>query len=218
MPISKTKKKIIVAAVELFNELGIAQVRNQDIAKESGISLSNFNYHYATKKDLVKATFDYMTEELIQNVYGNKTLIMEGEGLAITESFFVFQQRFSFFFLDTPNILKSYPIVTEQIQDQIEDAFKMIKGINYLSIGMGFMKPEPKDFPGLYEELAAHLWRNTHFWISYARIKDFKEDLVVKGMESHYSLIYPYLTEKGVQANKKYLEHLREKRANKDQV
>ena len=216
MPISKTKKKIIVAAVELFNELGIAQVRNQDIAKESGISLSNFNYHYATKKDLVKATFDYMTEELIQNVYGNKTLIMEGEGLAITESFFVFQQRFSFFFLDTPNILKSYPIVTEQIKDQIEDAFKMIKGINYLSIGMGFMKPEPKDFPGLYEELAAHLWRNTHFWISYARIKDFKEDLVVKGMESHYSLIYPYLTEKGVQANKKYLEHLREKRANKE--
>ena len=61
MPISKTKKKIIVAAVELFNELGIAQVRNQDIAKKSGISLSNFNYHYATKKDLVKATFDYMT-------------------------------------------------------------------------------------------------------------------------------------------------------------
>ena len=216
MPISKTKKKIIVAAVELFNELGIAQVRNQDIAKESGISLSNFNYHYATKKDLVKATFDYMTEELIQNVYGNKTLIMEGEGLAITESFFVFQQRFSFFFLDTPNILKSYPIVTEQIKDQIEDAFKMIKGINYLSIGMGFMKPEPKDFPGLYDELAAHLWRNTHFWISYARIKDFKEDLVVKGMESHFSLIYPYLTEKGVQANKKYLEHLREKRANKE--
>ena len=216
MPISKTKKKIIVAAVELFNELGIAQVRNQDIAKASGISLSNFNYHYATKKDLVKATFDYMTEELIQNVYGNKKLIMEGEGLAITESFFVFQQRFSFFFLDTPNILKSYPIVTEQIKDQIEDAFKMIKGINYLSIGMGFMKPEPKDFPGLYEELAAHLWRNTHFWISYARIKDFKEDLVVKGMESHFSLIYPYLTEKGVQANKKYLEHLREKRANKE--
>ena len=216
MPISKTKKKIIVAAVELFNELGIAQVRNQDIAKASGISLSNFNYHYATKKDLVKATFDYMTEELIQNVYGNKKLIMEGEGLAITESFFVFQQRFSFFFLDTPNILKSYPIVTEQIKDQIEDAFKMIKGINYLSIGMGFMKPEPKDFPGLYDELAAHLWRNTHFWISYARIKDFKEDLVVKGMESHFSLIYPYLTEKGVQANKKYLEHLREKRANKE--
>jgi len=212
MPISKTKKKIIVAAVELFNELGIAQVRNQDIAKASGISLSNFNYHYATKKDLVKATFDYMTEELIQNVYGNKTLIMEGEGLAITESFFVFQERFSFFFLDTPNILKSYPIVTEQIKEQIEDAFKMIKGINYLSIGMGFMKPEPKDFPGLYEELAAHLWRNTHFWISYARIKDFKEDLVVKGMESHFSLIYPYLTEKGIHANKKYLEHLKEKR------
>jgi AcrR family transcriptional regulator len=218
MPISKTKKKIIIAAVKLFNESGIAQVRNQDIAKESGISLSNFNYHYATKKDLVKATFDYMTLELVQNVYGNKTLIMEGEGLAITESFFVFQQRFCFFFLDTPNILKSFPIITEQIKDQIEEAFKMIKGINYLSIGMGFMKPEPKDFPGLYEELAAHLWRNTHFWISYARIRGVEQDLVVKGMEAHFSLIYPYLTEKGILANRKYIENLKERSLKKDDI
>lgn len=213
MPISKTKMKIIVAAVELFNEFGIAQVRNQDIAKKSGISLSNFNYHYATKKDLVKATFDYMTEELVKNVFGNKTLIMEGEGLMITENYFVFQERFCFFFLDTPNILKAYPTVTDQVKAQIEDAIKMIKGMNYLSIGMGFMKPEPKDFPGLYDELAAHLWRNTHFWISYARIKEMEEDLVVKGMESHFSLIYPYLTEKGISANKKYLENLKERRA-----
>ncbi len=215
MPISKTKKKIIDAAVDLFNEFGIPQVRNQDIAKKSGISLSNFNYHYATKRDLVKATMDYMTDELVQQVFGNKTLIMEGEGLMITENYFVYQQRFCFFFLDTPNILKSYPKVTEQVKSQIDEAIKMIKGMNYLAIGMGFMKPEPKDFPGLYEELAAHLWRNTHFWISYARIQNIEEDLVVKGMEAHLSLIYPYLTEKGIQANTHYLEKLKERRAKK---
>ncbi|NNJ88601.1 MAG: TetR family transcriptional regulator [Eudoraea sp.] len=215
MPISKTKKKIIDAAVDLFNEFGIARVRNQDIAKNSGISLSNFNYHYATTKDLIKATFDYMTEELVKDVYGNKTLIMEGEGLAITESFFVFQERFCFFFLDTPNIMKSYPVVSTKMKIQVEEAFKMIKGVNYLSIGMGFMKPEPKEFPGLYDELAAHLWKNTHFWISYARIRDVEGDIVVKGMESHFSLIYPYLTEKGIHANKHYLENLKERRSKK---
>lgn len=210
MPISKTKKKIILAAVELFNESGIHNVRNQDIAKKSGISLSNFNYHYATKKDLVKAIFDYMTEVLVEDVYGNKTFIMEGEGLMITKSFFVFQQQFCFFFLDTPNIIKTFPEVSKLIKEQIEEAFKMIKGVNYLAIGMGYMKPEPKEFPGLYEELAAHLWRNTHFWISYARIKGIEDDLVLKGMESHFSLIYPYLTEKGIEANKRFLEMLRQ--------
>jgi AcrR family transcriptional regulator len=120
--------KIIVAALELFNELRSAEVRFQDIAKKNGISLSSFNYHYATKKDLDKAIFDYMMEKLIQNLYGNKTFIMEGEGSASTESFFVFQ----------------------------------------------------------------------------------------KGMESYFSLIYPYLTEKVVNANKKYLEQQKEKRTKKN--
>ena len=52
--------KIIVAALELFNELRSAEVQIQDIAKKNGISLSSFNYHYATKKDLDKAIFDYI--------------------------------------------------------------------------------------------------------------------------------------------------------------
>ncbi|NNK10934.1 MAG: TetR/AcrR family transcriptional regulator [Flavobacteriaceae bacterium] len=210
MPVSKTKKKIILAAVELFNESGIHSVRNQDIAKKSGISLSNFNYHYATKKDLVKAIFDYMTEVLVEDVYGNQTFIIEGEGLNITKSFFVFQEQFCFFFLDTPNILKFYPEISKLLEEQITEAFKMIKGVNYLAIGMGYMKPEPEDFPGLYDELAAHLWRNTHFWISYSRIKNFKDNIVLKGMEANYSLMYPYLTEKGIEANQRFLEKLKE--------
>jgi AcrR family transcriptional regulator len=212
MLLNKTKKKIIIAAVELFNEFGIAHVRNQDIAKKSGISLSNFNYHFPTKKDLIIATLDYMTEILVRDVYGNRKLIMEGEGLTITKCYFEFQEQFCFFFLDTPNILKAYPEINEQIQEQINEAFKIIKGINYLSIGMGFMKPEPKDYPGLYDELSAHIWRNTHFWISYSRIKGMDEDLVLKGMQSHFSLSYPYLTDKGISGYKKYLEKLVEEK------
>ncbi len=42
-----------------------------------------------------------------------------------------------------------------------------------------------------------------------------EEDLVIKGMESHFSLIYPYLTEKGISANKNYLENLKERSAKK---
>ncbi len=209
MKINKTKKKIILAAVELFNESGIHSVRNQDIAEKSGISLSNFNYHYPTKKDLVLAIFDYMTYVLVEDVYGNRKFIMEGEGLLITKSFFVFQQQFCFFFLDTPNIIKAFPETNKVIKEQVDEAFKMIKGVNYLAIGMGYMKPEPPEFPGLYDELAAHQWRNTHFWISYARIKGMEDNLVLKGMEAQFSLIYPYLTEKGIEANKRFLEELK---------
>ncbi len=35
-----------------------------------------------------------------------------------------------------------------------------------------------------------------------------EDDLLLKGMESQFSLIYPYLTEKGIEANKRFLKKL----------
>ena len=94
---NKTKKKIILTAIRLFNEKSIANVRNQDIAEKAGVSLSNFNYHFKTKQDLVYAVCTYMSEILEEKVYGNKVLIMSGQGLEITKSYFEFERDFRFF-------------------------------------------------------------------------------------------------------------------------
>ena len=94
---NKTKKKILQHAISLFNEFGIANVRNQDIAEKSGMSLSNFNYHFGAKKDLILAVFDHMSETLQKEVYGNRILVKEGQGLSITKSYFEFQDKFFFF-------------------------------------------------------------------------------------------------------------------------
>ena len=93
---NKTKKKILNTAITLHNEFGITNVRNQDIAEKAGMSLSNFNYHYGAKKDLIIAVFDLMNETLQKNVYGNRVLVQEGQGLSITKSYFEFQQLFVF--------------------------------------------------------------------------------------------------------------------------
>ena len=106
---NKTKKKILDTAIKLYNEFGITNVKNQDIAEKAEMSLSNFNYHFGAKKDLIIAVFDFMAEILQKNVYGNSVLIKEGQGLSITKSYFEFQERFCFFYIDTPNILKSFP-------------------------------------------------------------------------------------------------------------
>ena len=145
------KKKILNTAVILYNEFGIANVRNQDIAERAGMSLSNFNYHFGAKKDLIVAVFDLMFETLQKNVYGNSILVKEGQGLTITKSYFEFQERFCFFYLDTPNILKMFPELNEKVQKQIEESYQIIKNLNYLAIGMGMMKPEPEDNPGSYD-------------------------------------------------------------------
>lgn len=194
---NKTKKKIILASITLFNELGLMNVRNQDIAKEAGMSLSNFNYHFKTKQDLVYAVTDYMKEVLQEKVYGNKLLIQEGKGLTITKSYFEFEEEFRFFYLDTYNILQSYPEIKQDMQKQIKEAIQVIKNLNYLAVGMGYLKPEPEEMPGLYDQLAEQIWINNHFWFTQMHIRGEEEDIVIKGLKACVAISYPYLTDKG---------------------
>jgi len=203
---NKTKKKIIIAAVSLFNENGMNNIRNQDIANAADISLSNFNYHFKTKQDLVYAVFTYMEEVLEEQVYGNKVLIKEGQGLEITKAYFEFEQDFRFFYLDTHNILQTYPALKTGLQKQIKEAILIIKNLNYIAIGKGLMIPEP--FLGLYDQLAEQIWVNNHFWFAQIQIRGTETATVKKGLETCYAILYPYLTEKGRHSYQKYLKNL----------
>ncbi len=194
---NKTKKKTILAAVSLFNECGLTNVRNQDIAKAADISLSNFNCHFKTKQDLVFAVFEYMNELLQEKVYGNMLLIQEGQGLEITKSYFEFEETFRFFYLDSYNILNTYPELNTGVRQRIKEAIQIIKNLHYLAIGMDYMKPEPADMPGLYDYLARQIWINNHFWFAQATIRDTEGNRILKGLEACFAISYPYLTKKG---------------------
>lgn len=207
---NKTKKKIIIASIQLFNGNGVSNVRNQDIAAAADISLSNFNYHFKTKQELVHAVFDYIGDMLEEQVYGNKVLIRKGQGLDITKAYFEFEENFRFMFLDTYNIMQTYPKLKEPIQRQIEEAIQIIKNLNYMSIGMGYMKPEPADQPGLYDHFAEQLWINNHFWFAQREIRGKTGNTVLKGLEACLAISYPYLTEKGVEAYQTFIEGVRE--------
>ncbi len=206
---NKTKKKIILTAVELFNEKGMNNIRNQDIAKTAGISLSNFNYHFKTKQDLVFAVCEYMAQVLEEKVYGNKSLIMKGQGLDITRAYFEFEQGFRFFYLNTHNILQTYPTLQLEVQKQIQDAIQIIKNLNYMAVGKGNMLPEPSEMPGLYDQLAEQIWINNHFFFAQLNIRGVKKgNAVLNGMKSVFSILYPYLTDKGIKAYQKFIEEL----------
>lgn len=204
---NKTKKKIILSAIELFNEQGLVNVRNQDIAEKAGISLSNFNYHFGTKKDLVLAVIDHMKSVLENEVYGNDALLTkDGRGLAVAKSYFKFEQNFRFFFLDTHNILLLYPELRPALEKQIQEAIQMIKNVNYIGIGKGYLKPAPPEMPNLYDYLAHQIWINNHFWLAQMNIRGEEEgDIIEKGMRSIFAITYPYFTEIGKERFKKIL-------------
>lgn len=58
-----TRDRIVDAAVELFNEQGVANVTTNHIASHLGISPGNLYYHFANKEEIVRAAFARMNAE-----------------------------------------------------------------------------------------------------------------------------------------------------------
>ena len=58
-----TKANILQKAVEVFNEKGTAEVSMNSLAKALDISPGNLQYHYRSKKDLIRAILEEMFKE-----------------------------------------------------------------------------------------------------------------------------------------------------------
>ncbi len=59
-----TRQRIILHAEKLFFQYGIANVRLQQIADETGISVGNFAYHFNNKEAIVEDVYKSVVDEL----------------------------------------------------------------------------------------------------------------------------------------------------------
>ena len=55
MPTDATVRRILDAALELFNERGVGVVSTRAVAERAGVSSGNLHYHFANKEALVRA-------------------------------------------------------------------------------------------------------------------------------------------------------------------
>ncbi|KRO90103.1 MAG: TetR family transcriptional regulator [Bacteroidetes bacterium] len=207
---NKTKRRIILSAINLYNKRGFTNVLNQDVAKESEISLSNFNYHFPAKKDLILAVCAYLSQELEIRISRDKLFSGNFIGLEITKIFLEFERDFKFFYLDTFNIVNCYPALKLEMIRQVNNAVEMIKNLNFMSIGKGYLKPESVDNPGLYDNVAHQIWMQSFFWYAQSDFRNLNDSAIIKkGLESSYAIIYPYLTELGIEKYKEYLKNIK---------
>ena len=116
MALADTKQKILDSSVLLFNEYGISNVRLQQIADETGISVGNLAYHFNNKEAI--------TETLIANVVsGLEDLLREyGKYSLLNDLDFFFKEyyRFSnqnrFFNFDFLEIKRNFAASYESLQ------------------------------------------------------------------------------------------------------
>lgn len=116
----KTKERILLASIRLFNESGISNIKLQNIADECNISVGNLAYHFKYKEDLMNAIAEQVNDEIILTVNSAKelpTLIDFDNQLS---RYFALINKYAFFFLDIVELKRSYSKIHHKRIGQIE--------------------------------------------------------------------------------------------------
>ncbi|MCT4582915.1 MAG: TetR/AcrR family transcriptional regulator [Flavobacteriales bacterium] len=195
---NKTKRKILDAALKLFNEQGIANVSQHTIAKHLGISPGNLTYHYPKKAAIEEALYFELVglmDDAFDLFSSQKTAVQSL--IKSSETLFEHMYHYRFFFFDIVHIFRTNNIIKEhytQLQANRKVQFKEI--IQQLST-KGILRQE--ELPNEYEKLYERIQLTFDFYLAYSGITRNKinKELINEQSTSFIYTLYPYLTDKG---------------------
>ena len=193
----KTKEKIKLKALELFNSKGVLNVTLRDVASGLNMSYGTITYHYNTKKKLIDTLYHDMLTEL-QVI--SKTILNDNKSLFYNilnapRHTFQLSIKYLFFYVDYIEVRRSFPDIAREIDKNNEQRMQFWKGalkqLQQENIIRGDI--EDKDLEYLMELSGA---MRTFFFLKI-QPKGYTATLEKQYLDYVNRLIMPYLTSKG---------------------
>jgi AcrR family transcriptional regulator len=189
----ETKQKILNASLALFNEYGISNVRLQQIADETGISVGNLAYHFANKEAITRNLIAGVTASL------QDLLKQYGKYASLHDLNFFFREfyricaQYPFFNVDILEIKRNYPESYESAQPlfnkvrlQLERRFDLCLQQRLMQSGVNL------------KNMVSSLWILMFFTPAESQVNGRKnanaENLYLRRL---WNYILPYFTAKG---------------------
>ncbi|KII79317.1 TetR/AcrR family transcriptional regulator [Vibrio renipiscarius] len=196
----KTRDKIVLAALELFNEHGERNITTNHIAAHIDISPGNLYYHFRNKQEIVREIFALYSSELLERfspVQGQQ------ESLVLLKlylnSTFTLMWKYRFFYANLPEILQRDEALHEeyiQVQDKLQ---ANLVNIMAAFIQLGLLDVAEQEMKPLVTTL--HLIASS--WLGYQSAMSSKtqitELIVHQGMLQMISVVKPKATESGLE-------------------
>ncbi len=187
-----TKSYILDRALKLFNKNGFVNVRLQHIADFGDISVGHLAYHFKHKDCIVEDLYDKLKEAQEKSLYEFRMAYLLEDINRHLHHIFECQKHYLFFYLDTLEVLRAYPIIKEKHQQHIAWQIQQIEWMFDFNVDRNTFEPPSRD--GQYNQLAWLFWMTMDNWMYARQIKgidhlnenDFIADL--------WSLLLPYLT------------------------
>lgn len=194
----RTKEKIMKAATQAFKEKGYGAVNLKELAQRMGISRGNLAYHFKDKELLLAAIVGEMWKKIREEKLKAKQAVSFKNLRSLTQMYYGFQKEYSFVFLDTH--VTNHPIVKNQFRAMVEQSITDFEEIIAFGIQVGNLKEE--QIPGTYKSLAFSVWMIGFYWLSQQITRG--EKTVADAEKVIWSLVLPYMTQKGIDAFKQF--------------
>jgi len=190
---SSTKDKIIESAINMFNEHGIANVRLQQIADESGISVGNLAYHFKNKEAIVERVYENIFKEF-SAILSDYLLMDTLSGINETLSkYYLFFKEYRFFFTDIFEIERNYPEIISNWHFYINRMLLQINNRISFDVQRGVLIPQSDE---MHELMANNIWMSVIFWLPQRKLRGLSIDEKLF-KEAVWSQLTPYLTQRG---------------------
>lgn len=188
----KTRDRILLVSLELFNHEGEQGVTTVDIANELEISPGNLYYHFKGKESIIDALYAKFETEL----YALLAQSLE-KGMTVEEHwlflYVLFEEiyKFRFFYLNAANILIKYPDIERRFRRLLALKIETIEALCLSLMAKLEVDIDVEDVRLLSENVVQSML----YWFPYQRLINPKmqdEALIHKGVYHILSLIAPY--------------------------
>lgn len=187
----KTKDRILLKSLELFNELGEPNVTTLLISDELEISPGNLYYHFKSKSDILTNLFNWYEQEI------NTLLEVPETPMDIEDQWFflhlIFENiaKYRFLYQDVVHVLKRHDHIQQRFNRIINKKRKASLRILQSLKEQGNLQANDSEIDALCENIVL----TATFWLNYAIIsqQDISNDVLARGVYQVISLVAPFL-------------------------
>ncbi|ORT50742.1 TetR family transcriptional regulator [Vibrio sp. qd031] len=194
----KTRDRIVLKSLELFNEQGERNVTTNHIAAHMNISTGNLYYHFSNKQEIILAIYELYEGELLERFSPH---YHQQENLALLkhylDSIFTLMWKYRFFYANLPEILQRDSALHQRYMRTQKELSR-----NLLSILDSFQNMDLVTFTDIQKsQLCVNLHMVAVSWIAYQSSMslniEITQKVIYQGMLQMISIIKPFATSLG---------------------
>lgn len=190
-----TKQKIKGAAVLCFNTEGIANVRLQQIADAANMSVGNMTYHYRNKEAIVEAVWEQLVQQQRDLLAEFRVLPLFDDIERLIFSIFQLQQAYRFFYADTLEVVRAYPLIQAAHQQHIVWQEQQMEMALRFNESRGAFQQE--QWAGQFVLLAQQFWLTADHWMYRQYVKNAATDDYILFKQALWALFRPLFSDMG---------------------